>query len=170
VREALLELEAMRLVETRPHRGARVREVTTEELGQIYPVRAALEEVAGREAAVRMSAEQLAALADELAGMRQAAEAQDLHAELLHDVRFHEIIVEASGNQVLVEVWRSLRVEARTLVSVIRADSDLRMIAEMHRPVFQALQSRDPELAGKEMRAHIEFFGSLVVRRPDGHD
>ena len=170
VREALLELEAMRLVETRPHRGARVREVTTEELGQIYPVRAALEEVAGREAAVRMSAEQLAALADELAGMCEAAEAQDLHAQLLHDVRFHEIIVEASGNQVLAEVWRSLRVEAGTLISAIRADSDLRMIAEMHRPVLQALQSRDPELAGKEMRAHIEFFGSFVARRPEDHD
>ena len=170
VREALRELEAMRLVETQPHRGARVREVTTEELIQIYPVRAALEELAGREAAVRLSEEQLSALVDELAGMRQAAEAQDLHAQLLHDVRFHEIIVEASGNQVLVDVWRSLRVEARTLISVIRADSDLRMIAEMHRPVLQALQSRDPELAGKEMRAHIEFFGSLVARRPDDHD
>ena len=169
VREALLELEAMRLVETRPHRGARVREVTAEELGQIYPVRAALEEVAGREAAVRMSAEQLAALADELAGMRRAAEAQDLHAQLLHDVRFHELIVEASGNQVLVEVWRSLRVEARTLISVIRAVSDLRMIAELHRPVLQALRSRDPELAGKEMRAHIEFFGSFVAPRPEDH-
>jgi DNA-binding GntR family transcriptional regulator len=170
VREALLELEALRFVETRPHRGARVREVTTQELGQIYPVRAALEEVAGRAAAARMSGEQLSALADELTGMRRAAEAQDLHAQLLHDVRFHEIIVEASGNQVLAEVWRSLRVEARTLISVIRADSDLRMIAEMHRPVLQALQSRDPELAGKEMRAHIEFFGSLVTRRPDDHD
>ena len=170
VREALRELEAMRFVETQPHRGARVREVTTEELIQIYPVRAALEELAGRAAAVRMSEEQLSALADELAGMRQAADAQDLQAQLLHDVRFHEIIVEASGNQVLVDVWRSLRVEARTLISVIRADSDLRMIAEMHRPVLRALQSRDPELAGKEMRAHIEFFGSLVARRPDEHD
>ena len=170
VREALRELEAMRFVETQPHRGARVRKVTTEELGQIYPVRAALEEVAGREAAIRMSEEQLSALANELAGMRQAAEAQNLHAQLLHDVRFHEIIVEASGNQVLVDVWRSLRVEARTLISVIRADSDLRMIAEMHRPVLQALQSRDPELAGKEMRAHIEFFGSFVIRQPEDHD
>ena len=170
VREALRELEALRFVETQPHRGARVREVSTEQLTQIYPVRAALEEVAGREAAARMSDDQLAALAGELAGMRQAAEAQDLHAQLLHDVRFHEIIVEASGNQVLVEVWRSLRVEARTLVSAIRADSDLRMIAEMHRPVLEALQSRDPDLAGKEMRAHIEFFGSLVARRPDDHD
>jgi DNA-binding GntR family transcriptional regulator len=163
VREALRELEAMRFVESRPNRGARVREVTLEELGQIYPVRAALEEVAGRAAATRMTDGQLAELAGELAGMRRAAEAGDAHAQLLHDVRFHEIVVEASGNQVLADVWRSLRVEARTLVSVLRSDTNLAMIAELHRPILQALQLGDPELAGKEMRAHIEFFGSLVT-------
>ena len=163
VREALRDLEGMRFIESQPHVGARVRAVTSEELGQIYPVRAALEEVAGREAAVRMTDEILAALADELQAMRSAAEAGEVHEQLVHDARFHEIIVEASGNQVLLEVWRSLRVEARTLVSVIKADSNLRMIAEMHRPVLSALQSRDPDLAGKEMRAHIEFFGSFVA-------
>ena len=163
VREALRDLEGMRFIESQPHVGARVRAVTSEELGQIYPVRAALEEVAGREAAVRMTDEILAALAGELQAMRSAAEAGEVHEQLVHDARFHEIIVEASGNQVLLEVWRSLRVEARTLVSVIKADSNLRMIAEMHRPVLSALQSRDPDLAGKEMRAHIEFFGSFVA-------
>ena len=163
VREALRELEALRFVESQPNRGARVRQVTPEELGQIYPVRAALEEVAGRAAATRLTEDQLGALDGELAGMRRAAEAQDAHAQLLHDVRFHEIIVEASGNQVLAEVWRSLRVEARTLVSVLHTDANLPMIAEMHRPILQALRFRDPELAGKEMRAHIEFFGSLVA-------
>src|SRR3954464_524924 len=113
VREALRDLEAMRFIESQPHKGARVREVTAEELVQIYPVRAALEEGAGREAATRMTEDQFAALSDELAGMRRAAEDDDLHALLVHDTRFHEIIVEASGNQVLLEVWRSLRVEAR---------------------------------------------------------
>src|SRR3954451_1365040 len=165
VREALRDLEAMRFVDSQPHRGARVREVTAEELVQIYPVRAALEEVAGREAATRMTEDQFAALSDELAGMRRAAEDDDLHALLVHDTRFHEIIVEASGNQVLLEVWRSLRVEARTLVSVLRSHSDLHAIAELHRPVLQAVQFRDPDLAGKEMRAHIEFFGASVVSR-----
>jgi DNA-binding GntR family transcriptional regulator len=95
--------------------------------------------------------------------MRRAAEDNDVHGQLVHDTRFHELIVEASGNQVLLDVWRSLRVEAHTLISSIKTDSDLRMIAEMHRPVLQALQSRDPDLAGKEMRAHIEFFGSIVT-------
>ena len=40
----------------------------------------------------------------------------------------------------------------------------------MHRPLLEALRYGNPELAGKEMRAHIEFFGSLVPRRPEDHD
>jgi DNA-binding GntR family transcriptional regulator len=163
VREALRDLEAMRFVESQPHRGARVREVSTAELIQIYPVRAALEEVAGREAAPRITEDELALLGEELAGMRRAADAGDLHALMVHDTRFHEVIVEASGNQVLLDVWRSLRVEARSLVSALKGHSDLHAIAELHRPVLQAVQFRDPEFLGREMRAHIEFFGASVI-------
>jgi DNA-binding GntR family transcriptional regulator len=163
VREALRDLEAMRFVESQPHRGARVRDVTADELVQIYPVRAALEEVAGREAAPRITEAAIALLREELAGMRRAAGAGDLHALMVHDARFHEIIVEASGNYVLLDVWRSLRVQARSLVTALKGRSDLHAIAELHRPVLQAVEFRDPELLGKEMRAHIEFFGASVI-------
>lgn len=163
VREALRDLEGMRFIESQPHRGARVREVTSDELGKIYPVRAALEEVAGREAALRMTDEVLELLEIELDEMRRAADADDVHGQLVHDARFHQLIVDASGNEVLREVWRSLRVEAGTLISVLRSDSDLRMIAELHRPILEALRVRNPELAGREMRHHIEFFGLRVT-------
>lgn len=163
VREALRDLEAMRFVESQPNRGARVREMTVEELGFIYPVRAALEELAGREAAGRITDDQLAALRVELDAMRQAAKDNDLHEQVVHDVTFHELIVEASGNQILIDLWRSLRVEARTLVSVLRGRADLSSIAEMHQPILSALLSRDAERASREMRSHIEFFGSFVT-------
>src|SRR5690349_24653742 len=60
VREALRDREAMRVGESQPHRVARVREVTTDELIQIYPLRAPFQEVAGREAAPPVTARQLA--------------------------------------------------------------------------------------------------------------
>jgi DNA-binding GntR family transcriptional regulator len=162
VREALRDLEALRFIETAPYKGARVRDVSAEELGEIYPVRAVLEELAGRAAAPRVTDQTLAQLEEELAGMRAAADDGDVHAQLMHDARFHELIIEAAGNQVLLEVWGSLRIEAMTLVSVIKADSDLHAIAARHVPLLDALRLRDPELAGKELRDHIEFFGSLV--------
>ena len=48
IREALRGLEAMRFVESQAHRGVRVRAISRKEMGEMYPVRAALEEVAGR--------------------------------------------------------------------------------------------------------------------------
>src|SRR5688572_24294756 len=51
VREALRDLQLLRLVESEPFRGARVRAVDDEHLLPVFPVRMALEELAAREAA-----------------------------------------------------------------------------------------------------------------------
>lgn len=162
-REALRDLEGMNLIETRPHKGARVREIDATRLSQIYPVRAALEELAGREAAKKATDETLTLLEAEMAALNDAAERGDARAQNLHDTRFHEIIVESTGNQVLLEIWRSLKVEAGTFVSVIRGNWDLHMIAAQHLPLLQAFKSRDPNLLASQMRAHIEFFGAMVM-------
>jgi DNA-binding GntR family transcriptional regulator len=161
VREALRDLELLRFVESEPFRGARVREVSQEELIEIYPVRAAIEEVAAREAATRLDGE-VDALAAELEAMHRAADAKDLHAQVEHDVAFHRLIVEASGNRILLETWQSLRIEARTIVTALRTGLDGHEIAELHRPVLEALRARDPELAGSTLRRHVEQFAELL--------
>lgn len=161
VREALRDLELLRFVESEPFRGARVRDVSQEELIEIYPVRAAIEAVAAREAAERLGGD-VEALAAELDSMHRAADAEDLHALVEHDVAFHRLIVEASGNRVLFETWLSLGIEARTIVTALRAGLDGHEIAERHRPVLEALRARDPELAGTTLRRHVEQFGELL--------
>ena len=55
VREALRDLVSMRFVELVPHKGARVRKMDRREFLEIYPVRAALEELAGTLAIGRMA-------------------------------------------------------------------------------------------------------------------
>jgi len=162
VRESLRELEALGFVESAPYRGTRVRAVTKDELAEIYPVRAALEEVAARAAAQRLDGN-VAALVAELAAMHREADSGNLYEEVRHDVEFHRLIVAASGNRVLQDVWQSLRIEARTLISAIATEIDLHEIAEMHRPVLEALAARDGMLAGRLIREHIEFFGTKVL-------
>ncbi len=54
VREALRDLELLRMVESEPFRGARVRAFGDDELVEVYPVRAALEELAGKLATKRL--------------------------------------------------------------------------------------------------------------------
>jgi DNA-binding GntR family transcriptional regulator len=165
VREALRDLELLRFIESEPFRGARVRAVSDEELIEIYPVRAAIEEVAAREAAVRLDGD-VAALEAEVAAMHAAADAGDLHSQVEHDVEFHRLIIEASGNSILLDVWASLRVEIRTVVTALRTGIDGHEIAELHRPVVEALRARDPERAGAALRRHVEHFGELLKGAP----
>ena len=80
--------------------------------GEIYPVRSGLEEVAARTAAVRLGG-RLEAFEREIDAMRRAADAGDAHAFMPHDVQFHRLMVEGSGNRTLQDLWTSLHVEAR---------------------------------------------------------
>ena len=105
VREALRDLEAMKFIESEPYRGARVRQVTREELTETYPVRAALEELAGSMTGPVVDDGMLRMLETEIQNMLEAARKQDQHGLLVHDARFHEIIVEGAGNTVLLDCW-----------------------------------------------------------------
>jgi DNA-binding GntR family transcriptional regulator len=163
VREALRDLEAMRFIETEPYKGARVRAVTRNELAESYPVRAVLEELAGQLAAPHADTELFRQLDVEVENMLVAALNKDQHGLLIHDARFHELIVEASGNAALLDTWSGLRIEAFTLVSVVTSHLDLVAIANTHLPILDALRQGDSELTGKVMKEHIAHFGDLLT-------
>jgi DNA-binding GntR family transcriptional regulator len=159
VREALRELESLRFVESAPFRGTWVREVSDDELIEVYPIRAALEEVGARAAAGRMGGN-VKALEREVQAMAKAA---DVREQVEHDVRFHALIVDASGNARLGELWRSLQVEARTMITALRTGLDAQHVAALHEPIVEALRREDADAAGREIRRHVEQFGRMIV-------
>jgi DNA-binding GntR family transcriptional regulator len=163
VREALRDLQAMRFIDTEPYKGARVRALSRAELAESYPVRAMLEELAGQLAAPRADGELLGRLGAELQSMRAAARRHDQHALLMADARFHELIVQAAGNSVLLDTWSALRIEAFTLVSMVASNLDLVAIADAHMPILDALRGGDADLTGKVMREHIATFADHLL-------
>jgi DNA-binding GntR family transcriptional regulator len=162
VREALRDLELLRLVESEPFRGARVRSLTDAELVEIYPVRAVLEELAASLAAERLDG-QVAELEAELEGMREAGEAGDLHGLTQHDFAFHRLVVEASGNGPLIQCWKSLGVEGRIILSLYGTLVRPEEAAGLHDPILDALRAGDSARAGREARKHIEHFAGLAM-------
>lgn len=163
IREALRELTLLRLVESEPYRGTRVRAVSVEEMVEIYPVRAALEEVAARAAAVNLDGD-VTALERELDVMRSAAREHDHHTQVEHDVAFHRLIVEAAQNATLLAVWNSLGIQTRTFLTLVKTGINPSELVELHVPIIQALRDRDPELSGRMLRAHVESFGELMLK------
>ncbi|MDN3355388.1 GntR family transcriptional regulator [Actinomadura sp. DC4] len=149
VREALRQLEALRLIETMPNRGARVREFTEEDFAEFFPVRAGLEETAADLAAPRLAGrvEGLEVHIKRLA----AAEGPDI---MRHSVAFHREIVEASGNGLLRSIWESLGIEIWTTLSVRRHDTELCGKTAEHIEIAEAFRSGDPGV-GRMLHDHV---------------
>src|SRR5215204_3488179 len=79
VREALRDLEQLGCIVHEPFRGCSVRAFSAHELLEAFPVRAALEALAARLAAERMTEDELLRLRDLLETMRAAAAREDAH-------------------------------------------------------------------------------------------
>ncbi|MCM8746295.1 GntR family transcriptional regulator [Thermomicrobium sp. CFH 73360] len=162
VREALRDLELLGFVTSEPFRGTRVRAFTHEELVQIYPIRAAIEGVAARAAATRITTEQLLALEEQLDRMREATEFGDEATAIEADIAFHRIIVEASGNHLLQQFWTSLSLATTTFLTFSLHRRAIEGLAARHEPILEALRTRNPDLAEAVMRRHIEEPGRWV--------
>jgi DNA-binding GntR family transcriptional regulator len=162
VREALRELEALRLVETQPYRGTRVRAVNAQELREAYQVRAVLEEMAARTAAPNFKGN-TGALQAEVNALRTAARAHDLDAYAAHNLGLHRMIVQAAGNSILLRVWESLDLEARARIALARVSIDLREAAESHQAIVDAFNRGDGRTAGRLLREHANACGKHVT-------
>ncbi|MFR9722342.1 GntR family transcriptional regulator [Streptomyces sp. MS19] len=153
VREALRELEALRLIESAPNKGVRVRALTAADLEEIYPVRAGLEQVAAELAAGRL-AEDVSALEPEVAALYEADRLADAEAQVGHTVAFHRLLVAASGNSVLLHTWESLGIEIWTGLAIRWLGTRQRSYAEEHQELVDAFRRRDPEI-GRIVREHV---------------
>jgi DNA-binding GntR family transcriptional regulator len=160
VREALRELEAMRMVETRARRGTFVRHFVQETLRECYVVRAALEETATRLAMLSGSIP-VAALRAEVKTMRAAARSGDAEAAAGASVAFHRHVVDAAHNELLKLSWEALRVEARTSVTMVAAAVKLKDIAREHAQLLKTIEAGDLEAACREARDHQWHYADL---------
>jgi DNA-binding GntR family transcriptional regulator len=164
VRDALRDLEGLRLLEFRPHLGARVRQVDEAELLAAHAVRVALEETAARLADLgRVGGS--SALQAEVDAMRDAAASGDELALVRHSVAFHRKVVEASGNEVLMAVWNALGIELHTARGVAAEAVPLAEAADTHQVLLDALAEGDHERAAALARSHAEQWAPARVDR-----
>lgn len=160
VREALRELEAIGMVETKPRRGTFVRHFIQQTLRESYVVRAALEEAATRLAipAGTLPVEELRA---DVAAMRAAAVRGDLQAVGAGSVSFHRHIIDAAHNELLKRAWEGLQIEARTAVTLLAVEPDLSGVADEHDELLMVLMSGDLAAACQLTRDHQWHYADL---------
>lgn len=153
VREALRALETVRLIESAPNKGVRVRNLTAADLEESYPVRAGLEAIAAELAADRL-AEDTSALEPHVAALYEADRRSDGTAQVRHTVAFHREMVRAAGNSVLLHTWEGLGIEVFTALSIRWLGTVQQSYAEEHEELVQAFRRRDERIA-ELVKAHV---------------
>jgi DNA-binding GntR family transcriptional regulator len=120
LREALRAFEQEGILVTLPHRGTFLRAFTAREAQELQDVRSVLETEAALRVSERWNEPTRSFIEGRLEQLRDAWEQRRPFAErVAADMAFHESILEASGNQMLLDVWRSLIGNITVLVLTI---------------------------------------------------
>ncbi|HZS09629.1 MAG TPA: FadR/GntR family transcriptional regulator [Blastocatellia bacterium] len=123
---------------------------------QMYEARKVLEVNVAALAAERAAGEELATLAEELAGMY--ASLDDPQRYLVHDIKFHRAVAAASGNPILgtlMEMVSAVMYEHRR--KTVGRAHDFRQSLEMHERIYRAIRGHKPDEARAAMYEHLEL-------------
>jgi DNA-binding GntR family transcriptional regulator len=165
VREALYALERAGLVEVRPRRGAVVFGGGPGSLREMLELREALDGMAARLAAERMTAAERTEL--KIVGREHDAAlvAGDVERHLALDLQFHNMIRDGAHNQRLADDVARLRDQ---IVLVMRAWSLVpggmgAGTRRDHRAILRAVVSGDGDAAESAARAHVRHIAAFVA-------
>ncbi|MBA3253087.1 MAG: GntR family transcriptional regulator, partial [Burkholderiaceae bacterium] len=101
LRQAFMELERFGLVERKRNRGASVRQLTLEDVSQIYAVRSILERAAAAQIPLPLGKAELKAIVAAQRRHDAAVEAGDAKAVFRANFEFHDALFAACGNPYL---------------------------------------------------------------------
>jgi len=157
IREAMSRLEAQGLViKTHLVGYSAAPQITQTELAKLYDMRLLLEPHAASEAALNLSEAMIGRLE------KLDAEMCDIDPRSMDDYgifagldgEFHDLIVEASGNELIRDALSRLNTHVHLFRLFFHARATMEAISE-HRKILGALRERNPDLAKKAMHDHI---------------
>lgn len=165
IREALITLAGIGVIDWQPNRGALVRRVSAREVREVCLVRKALECEATRTACGRIDRNELQSLAADLkrltaptsrTGAKFIARAREV------DTRLHDLIASSCGNSFLVNELKRLNILFRTFRDVSWDHDSKRQDyhrlteeAHEHLAIVDALLAEDRRASAKAMSNHI---------------
>lgn len=153
VLNALKRLAGEQIVEWVPRRGIYVKRLTKRELGRVFEVREALECLAARLAAARITPERVDQLAGLLAGITPDSTPETLARYLARDREFHWQLVLTSGNGYLAHVMETVNVMVFTYQYGL--NRPMAETIEEHAAILDGLRRHDADAAEAAMRAHV---------------
>ena len=167
VREALSVLEQEGFVRSLPRRGLIVVRKSKREVVEMITVWAALEGMAARLAAPRVTDSELTEL-HALVDVFQEDPSEQISEYSRANMEFHKAIIRMGGVELMTSLTDNLFIHMRAVraVTMTQDNRALRSVRD-HRDIIAALEARDAEAAGRLARDHTLGLALHVERHGD---
>jgi DNA-binding FadR family transcriptional regulator len=185
IREALKSLEGKGIIEVVSGKGAMVKaldsqplqlfferamQIESEAIIDLMELRRGVEVQSAILAAQRRTSEEIAQLAEIVAGMRRSLRDAAAYVEL--DVAFHQLIAAMTRNTMIHHLVTAIRESINRTVreSMLRPQTDeqLERVQAGHEAILASLEQGDAELAAQAMTAHFADAVMSLVSRTGG--
>ena len=166
IREAIHKLEREGLVTIIPRRGAEVSQITEKSMNDVLEVRRALDALCVELACDRITEDGLKNLKAACDNFEQCVRTGDSKKIAQADVALHDIIVQATGNQRLIQLVNNLSEQMyRYRFEYIKDSSQHKTLVEEHRIIYQSIVRKDKKTAADAARTHIDNQEKAIIRQ-----
>ena len=170
VREALIKLSQIGLIETRPRVGTFVTQIDLKSVKNAYEVKKNLEGLAAELAAKRASEDEIGELFEIIDRFSGYDIVEDYKLCINDDQRFHQIVRQASNNEMLIEILDQLNTKtARFLQSIEYVIDDFDWFYETLKNMAHAIKARDAQDARIKTEEHTLKSVDQMSRRFFGY-
>lgn len=164
IREAIRKLELEGLVTMIPRRGAEVAQITEKSMNDVLEVRRALDALCAELACERITEEELGRLKQACDAFEAAVRTRDVKKVAKADVELHDIIVQATGNQRLIQLINNLSEQMyRYRFEYIKDISQHQRLIDEHRMIYEGIVKKDKEAASQAAHVHIDNQKKAII-------
>lgn len=171
VREALKKLKSEGLVKIIYRKGAFVAEISSRDIEEIFLLREVLECTAIKIAISRIKEEDLIEIESTFNSINNDIKKKYYKNVLYADIKFHNFIVDSSGNRRLcqfIEILNDQIYRLRYLSATV--PGRLSKSLQEHKGILEALKKRDKDLAEQRLRQHIRNIKNNILNMLQRHN
>ena len=166
IREAIRKLELEGLVTMIPRRGAEVAQITEKSMNDVLEVRRAMDALCVELACDRISQEELGSLKKACENFEHAVRSKDVKKVAQADVALHDIILQATGNQRLIQLVNNLSEQMyRYRFEYIKDTTQHERLIEEHRIIYESIVNKDKITASKAAKMHIDNQEKAIINQ-----
>jgi DNA-binding GntR family transcriptional regulator len=174
IRESFRILEKKGLVNITPRKGTFVRKITQKDIEENFPIRACLEGLAARLAISNLEPNDIKRMELTLSRMTEEAKNNNFKSYFKHHNEYHEIFINASRNDTLIEIIENLRRQAVWFrFSYLWHQENFEYAIRVHREILDLFIKKDAERVETLVKEHIlialdRFLQFLVSKNEKG--